>query len=170
MHGEEYASLAGLRVLQVCVPSQEGLPRAAVDKARPGQVSGRFLRGPVPLSWLGPVCEIPGQKALAVSLAIWYVAGLRDRDGDLELLPCDLERFGLGPMDKSRGLKSLREAGLIPVIERPGKSSLVGIIWAGRGESDGFRNHPTAMPHAIQSDAAPSLALLKKSLRLDARP
>src|ERR1700730_5114115 len=68
-------------------------------------VDGEFLRGPIPLAWLGPVCCLPGQKVLAVSLAIWFLRGLRKSTDDLTLTDATVARFGV--KDRSAKYRAL---------------------------------------------------------------
>lgn len=99
-----------------------------VDKSstgrRRGWIEGRFLRGPIPLNWLGRACRLSGE-ALATALAIWYVSGLQkgERAG-LTLTTKKVELLGVSRSAKSRGLKALEAAGLIRV-QRDGKKNPV---------------------------------------------
>jgi DNA-binding transcriptional ArsR family regulator len=92
-------------------------------------VAGKFLRGPIPLTWLGRVARLPGQKVLAVALAIWFRVGLYGRKDGLKLTSAVLARFGVEDRStKSRALGRLEAAGLIRVQRQSGKNPLVTII------------------------------------------
>ena len=123
---EECLAWKELRVPQVGVRAVE---RERVGKSSGAPAGGEFLAGPVPLSWLRLACLLPGQQVLVVSLALWFLAGLRDRRHGLELTMDTLRRFGLEDrMAKSRGLEALEQAGLIVVERRPGRDSLVSLL------------------------------------------
>jgi hypothetical protein len=121
--------LARLRVPQV-----EVLPHEALARRRSsGHVVGKFLRGPIPLAWLGRACRLRGGKVVATALAIWFLAGLRRREWDLKLTSDTLTHFGVTDRAaKYRALKALEEAGLIQVERRPNKNPLVTILGAGK--------------------------------------
>ena len=91
-------------------------------------IDGPFLRGPLPLSWLSSACSIPGGNALAVALAIWFVAGCEKRRDQLKLTTKTLNLFGVNPSAKSRALEALKRAGLIDVQTKRGKNPLVTIL------------------------------------------
>src|SRR5437588_1131274 len=90
---------------------------AATGEAQEGEVSaleqladklsssaGRFLKGPVPWSWIVAASALPG-KALIVGLSLWRLAGaLKSRT--VTLGNADLEPFGVDRAAKSRALTS----------------------------------------------------------------
>jgi hypothetical protein len=66
---------------------------------------------------------------LPVSLAIWFLAGLRNRKHGLNLTSATLRRFGVGDRSaKSRALVALERAGLVRVARQQGKNPLVTIL------------------------------------------
>lgn len=85
-----------------------------------GWVEGQFLRGPIPLAWLGRASTLGG-KALAVGVVLWFLSGLRNRRDDLLLASKTLKRFGVNGSGKSRALKAMEAAGLIRVKPQPGR-------------------------------------------------
>jgi hypothetical protein len=92
-------------------------------------VDGEFLRGPIPLAWLGRVCRLRGQKVLAVALAVWFVSGLRGRREGLKVTTRVVQRFGVNDRSaKKRALDALERAGLIRVDRQQGKNPLVTIL------------------------------------------
>jgi hypothetical protein len=64
-------------------------------------------------------------------LAIWFLAGLRNRLGRLNLTTAILARFHVDRYAKSRALKALEGAGLIRVERRGKKNPLVTILEVG---------------------------------------
>jgi hypothetical protein len=73
----------------------------------------------VPLAWLSRASRLPG-KALAVALAIWYVAGL-ERSGTVRLTTSTLREFNVGRKAAYRGLAALERAGLVQVERKRGR-------------------------------------------------
>jgi hypothetical protein len=130
MCDSDFNELAVLRVPQVEV--KESRPGVAPGQrgSRPSnQFKGGFLRGPIPLSWLGRVLALPGQKVLAVALAIWFVAGLRGRRDGLLLTSAILRRFCVTDRStKYRALQALEEARLIRVERRPRRNPFITIL------------------------------------------
>jgi len=91
-----------------------------------------FLRGPVPLWWLGRAAVLPG-KALAVGIALWYRKGVTDRDivrPSWKLW----EKFGIGRHAAYRALRNLEAAGLVAVERQVGKNPTVTITVEPRPE------------------------------------
>ena len=126
-----FPGLVGLRVPQV----EAGGTSSGRGKARsPSWVDGEFLRGAIPLSWLGRACRLPGAKVVAVALAVWFLSGLRGTRESLPLTGAALRRFGVDDRSaKYRALKELERAGLIRVDRRQGKNPLVTVLDAGDG-------------------------------------
>jgi len=125
--------VGALVVPQVGVESGEGRGRARSGGRSPaGQrdwVGGEFLRGPVPLAWLGRACALPGGKVLGTALAIWFLAGLRRCKDHLKLTNAILRRFAVVERTaKYRSLRALEEAGLIQVEREGGKNPIVTIL------------------------------------------
>jgi len=89
--------------------------------------AGAFLKGPIPLKWLARASALPG-KSLAVGLAIWYCAGLRQRQDDLTLCRSTLDRFGVSRQAGYRGLRLLEQAGLVAAVRQRGCCPRVDIL------------------------------------------
>ena len=85
-----------------------------------------FLRGPIPLVWLGRAASLPG-KTLNVAMALWWLHGMAKGK------PFKLNRTALRTMNLERdaasnGLTHLEEAGLIQIERRPGQRPTISII------------------------------------------
>lgn len=85
-----------------------------------------FLRGPIPLEWLGVAASLPG-KTLNVAIALWW------RHGMAKGQPFKLTRTALKAMNverdaESAGLKRLEQAGLIRVERKPGRRPTILIL------------------------------------------
>jgi hypothetical protein len=80
-----------------------------------------FLKGPVPWPWLERAAALPG-KALAVGLCLWQMAGRRPGPPGGTVKLC-LSHAGLGVNKQAarRALRELERAGLVSVVQRPGR-------------------------------------------------
>jgi hypothetical protein len=103
---------------------------------------GSSFVDPSPLRWLGRACGLPG-KALATALAVWFVAGLRNRREGLPLTAAVMNRFRVSRYAKSRALRALEAAGLIRVERRSRRNPLVTIV---DGEQPGRPAHVEQSP------------------------
>jgi hypothetical protein len=99
---------------------------------------GRFLRGPIPWSWISRAHSLPGQ-ALAVGLCLWQRAGWQrtGKQNQPKVQLC-LAQVGL-PMDiqaARRALHQLAEAGLVGITRRTGRGLEVELIVPDAGATD----------------------------------
>lgn len=103
-------------------------PLAPKKMSRPPrhQVGERFLKGPIPLPWLGAAACLPG-RALHVALAVWFLAGLR-RSSQVKLGHAALALFGVKRHAGARGLKALEGAKLVSVARQIGKAPDVTLL------------------------------------------
>ena len=99
-------------------PDKSGLPRHKKGE--------HFLKGPVPLIWLGRAACCGG-KALQVALILWYRAGLQ-KSSTVKVPGWTAKLFGLDRHAKTRGLKALEEAGLVSITRRQGCSPQVTLL------------------------------------------
>ena len=97
----------------------------------------RFLKGPVPMSWLSRAAALRG-KALHVGLAVWHLVGMR-KSATVSLSRRVLAELGVRRHASYRALKSLEAAGLVSISRRPGCLSRV-----------------TLLPVALHVDPAPA--------------
>ena len=88
-------------------------------KAKLGHNSKRFLKGPIPWSWIIRASGLPRQ-ALVLGLCLWRLKGATQKDTVL-LSNTELEPFGIDRAAKSRGLAALEKAGLIKVDRKRGR-------------------------------------------------
>lgn len=85
-----------------------------------------FLRGPVPLDWLGKAAELPG-KTLNVALAIWWLRGMTHSDS-FKLTRMSLNIFAIKRDAASMALNRLEAAGLISIKRCAGQRPCISII------------------------------------------
>jgi hypothetical protein len=95
-----------------------------IDKLKPPteQLSippGRFLKGPIPWSWIAAAAALPGQ-ALLVGLCVWRLAGAT-KSRTVSFGNSDLKPLGIDRAAKSRALHALEQAGLIEVARERGR-------------------------------------------------
>jgi len=90
----------------------------------------KFLKGPVPLSWLSGAARLPG-KALHVGVVLWFLAGLKNAR-TVSLPNGVLRLFGVDRSAKYRALGWLEQAGLVSVERHPGRNPAVTLLDAGR--------------------------------------
>jgi hypothetical protein len=96
------------------------------NSSRAPKIRGEFLKGPIPLNWLGKAAKLPG-KSLAVALAIMFEVGRR-RSNEIKLTTAILDRFNVGRKAKYRALKELEGAKLISVVRTPRRNPLVAVL------------------------------------------
>jgi len=85
--------------------------------------TGRFLRGPIPMSDIAAAARLPG-KALAVYIALHHRAALT-RSKAAKLPRALLADLGVDKHGKARALSQLEAAGLISVRRQTGRSPVI---------------------------------------------
>jgi hypothetical protein len=88
----------------------------------------RFLRGPVPTSWLNAAADA-NPLALRVGVALWYVSGCNGGKRSVPLNQAARDAMGLTPARVHRGLRALAAAGLVEIVkQRPGAHPVVKLV------------------------------------------
>ena len=85
-----------------------------------------FLRGPVPLEWLGRAAALPG-KTLNVAIALWWRHGMA-KGKPFKLTQQALKSLHVERDAASAGLVRLEQAGLIQVERRTGQRPIISIV------------------------------------------
>ena len=100
---------------------------------RPGAApaSPRFIKGPLPLSWLRRAAALPG-KALHIALGLLYMSGLC-RSATVTFKRKTAAEFGVSPDATYDALTNLEAAGLVRVDRHRGRSPTVTILDPARG-------------------------------------
>ena len=93
------------------------------------RIHGRFLKGPVSMTWLTSASRLPG-KTLEVGIALWFLSGL-NKDLTVRLSNKLLREFGVDRYAKYRALRIMAESNLISVFQQPGQSPVVTILEQG---------------------------------------
>ncbi|NRP52386.1 hypothetical protein XMV242_000845 [Marinobacterium sp. xm-v-242] len=107
-------------------PESAPTKEKVVDKASRKRITGRFLRGPIPLEWLMKASQLSGQ-ALHVAIAIWFLTGVKNTNS-VQLSNKLLSEFGVNRYSKRRALRQLISADLISVEQGRGKSPVVTVL------------------------------------------
>lgn len=97
-------------------------PTRGYEKPRDG---GLFLKGPIPIRWLGAVCALPG-KTVQVALAIWWLASMKNFE-PIKVTKRALALFHVSNDAYRDAVRRLTEAGLISCTTAPGQRSLIKI-------------------------------------------
>jgi hypothetical protein len=90
---------------------------------RPGE---KFLRGPIPWTWLQQAARLRG-SALAAALLVWFEAGCR-KSRTLPLCLTRAAEFNLSPDTMRRGLRQLETAKLLTIRRPPGRGLSITIL------------------------------------------
>ena len=99
------------------------------------QKAALFLRGPIPLNWLGSAAALPG-KTLHVGIALWWLHGMA-RGKPFKLTQKALQTLNVERDAASAALVRLEQAGLIRVVRKTGQRPTVSMVSgaaSGRGE------------------------------------
>jgi DNA-binding transcriptional ArsR family regulator len=91
---------------------------------------GRFLKGPIPWSWIATAAALPG-RALLVGLCLWRLAGAI-KSNTISFGNSDLRPLGIDRATKSRALRALENAGLVKVAHQQGRFPKVTVLCARR--------------------------------------
>ena len=87
---------------------------------------GRFLKGPIPWSWITTATALPG-RALLVGLCLWRLVGAM-KSNTVFFGNSDLKPLGIDRASKSRALRALERVGLIKVTRQPGRFPKVTLL------------------------------------------
>ena len=82
-----------------------------------------FLRGPIPLHWLGSAAALPG-KTLHVGIALWWLHGMA-KGKPFKLTQKALQTLNVERDAASAALARLEQARLIRVVRKPGQRPMV---------------------------------------------
>ena len=85
-----------------------------------------FLRGPIPLEWLGQAARLPG-KTLNVALALWWLHGM-SQGKPFKLAQKALDTLNVSRETSGDCLVRLEQHGLIQVMRKPGRSPVISIL------------------------------------------
>lgn len=88
--------------------------------------TAHFIKGPLPLEWMSQAGCLPG-KTLQVALVLWYLAGLK-KTRTFPLGTKALRVMGVSRDAKYDALARLSAAGLIEVVQTPGRAPVVTLL------------------------------------------
>ena len=88
-----------------------------------------FLRGPIPLAWLGSAAALPG-KTLHVGIALWWLHGMA-KGKPFKLTQKALQTLKVERDAASAALVRLEQAELIRVVRNAGQRPMVSMVVGG---------------------------------------
>src|SRR5262245_54476977 len=92
----------------------------------PRKRRGRFIKGPLPLSWVKAAGMLPG-KALVVGMMLWFESGMKKTR--TVIFPfARAVSDGIPKSTVRRAIRGLEEVGLIAVVRKPGRRLEVTIL------------------------------------------
>ena len=98
-------------------------------KAPHHKIGERFLRGPIPWSWLCAAAVESGHgSGFKLAIVLWHLSGLNRQSKTIKLSGKIMREMGVDRHATYRGLKSLETAGLVLVERRLGQSPIVTIL------------------------------------------
>jgi hypothetical protein len=109
--------------------SEAGIGKQKAVSQRPipkHEQGGRFVRGPIPLTWLQPALLIGG-KAGNLALAIWWLVGMQ-RSNPIKLTSRVMEDFGISTRSARRLLTEFERVGLVEVDRQRGRGPIVTLL------------------------------------------
>jgi len=112
--------------------------KQAFEPSKPSNSTVRFIKGPIPLEWIGAAARLPG-KTLHVALALQYLAGLT-KSKTVKLTARTLDIVGVARDAKAEALARLQLAGLISVEQTPGRAPSVTLLSVREGAVKGGRH------------------------------
>ena len=118
-----------------------GIPVKRLAFVKSGDVGGYaekrntapFIKGPIPVDWLGKAAALPG-KALHLALAIQWLSGM-NKGAAVKVSKGALARFCISLDAYRDGIKRLEAAGLITVTRLCGQSHVVRVLHPGQPRS-----------------------------------
>jgi hypothetical protein len=135
-----------------------GLQEGARRGRRSIPIRGKFIAGPIDVSW---VCRASGLgvKALLVGLALWHIRGLRKANTFI-VSNLMLHDWGIQPDAKRRALRALEKASLIRVERNGKRSPQVTLVL-----ENGFTGARTASASAASDEQAAPVAARRHQQR-----
>ena len=117
---DERFSPGFLRVDPACLPPKK------MQGPKPRPRGGKFLKGPIPMSWIETASTLPG-KALVSGLVIWFER-FCSKSTSVKFSLRKLADKGIPKSTGRRALRALEKAGLISVRRPSGRSMEVTLI------------------------------------------
>ena len=105
-----------------------GLPVTSTGAKRSPRIKGRFLKGPIPWSWVGRAMKLRG-KAFHIGIILWQESGYR-KSRSVKLRMSAVDKAGFSRRTAKRALRELEAAGLVKVDTTPGQLHQVEILEA----------------------------------------
>ena len=117
----DWASVPDRLIPTHIVPSERALDRPAV------RCRSKFVKGPLPMGWIGGAVRCGDSQALPVLLTLKAKSDAT-RETWVKPSTAILQAFGIDRMARSRAIAALERAGLIEVQRRRGRPPLVSVV------------------------------------------
>ena len=116
---------------------------------------GRFLKGPVPMSWLLTAARLPG-RALHVGVLLWHWCGWkRKNEFSFSGQRC-ADELGVDRSTVHRALRALERANLVKITWAGSKSPIVRLVDPQQGIDDDDQDVETRPDRAADDGASPA--------------
>jgi hypothetical protein len=102
------------------------LVRRRKPKARGSGRQGKFLKGPISWTWIHQAMHLPG-KSLAVGLMLWRESGCA-KNHTVRFCLARAEVEGIPTTTARRAIRALERAGLVRIVQQPGRGLEVTIL------------------------------------------
>ncbi len=103
-----------------------GLPVTFTGAKRRRRIIGRFLKGPIPWSWVDRAMKLRG-KAFHVGIILWQEVGYR-KSRSVKLRMSAVDKAGFSRRTAKRALRELEAADLVKIDRKPGQLLQVEIL------------------------------------------
>lgn len=104
-------------------------PVAHTKKQTGARQTGKFIRGPIPMTWVTRVASLPGKAPLLIGMMLFHLAGLRGTRERLPLCSKRMREFGILNVQTVRNaLNAMQSAGLVKIESQPGRCRLITIL------------------------------------------
>lgn len=98
-------------------------PRTTPPRPRNGE---KFIRGPIPWSWIASASQLPGKSA-HVAWALWFAAGVH-RSRTFPVPMNRIREIGVSRQAAYRSLQTMENAGLVALERGSGKRAVVTLL------------------------------------------
>ena len=97
------------------------------------KVPWRFLKGPVPWSWLCKASKL-SKKALHVAVGLWFISGMT-KNPTVKMQKKVLEDLGISRHAFYRARDKMEQAGLISVVGKSGQAHFITLLVGEKSDS-----------------------------------
>lgn len=114
--------------LETTTPQKTVMSTEQAKKRASTRQKAPFLKGPIPIPWLGKAGALKRKVSLHLGLILWHQAGLENTKENLRLTARFKRLFNMKDRSVTNALNELEAAELITVLRAPGKCVLATIL------------------------------------------